>query len=51
MFKNKKIVAKIGLLSGILVLFMLLSAGYCIYQMKSIGNEISEIAERDLPLD
>lgn len=49
-FFNLKLIVKIGILSGFLMMFMFGLAGIAIYLTQQIGIEIEEIAEGDLPM-
>ena len=48
--KNLKLGTKILGMVGIILLFMIISSGFGILKMGSIGNQVKGIAEEDLPL-
>ncbi len=50
MLSKLRVLQKIYLLGFIQLSFMLLIAGISIIQMQSIGNELADIAEEDIPL-
>ncbi|MCU7865591.1 MAG: Tar ligand binding domain-containing protein [Candidatus Thiodiazotropha sp. (ex Lucinoma borealis)] len=50
LLKRLSLKTKLMSLSGILLGLLLLSSGYAVYSMNSIGKELATIAEEDIPL-